>query len=269
MADQYAYSGMPGPSDVAITQERAFVLGPITWYLLKGIVINGTTATDAGNTPTTELRVGLLMSKITATGLHTNYAPDATDGSQIVEGVLWESRRTIDSDGVTVNRPGQIVIAGYVRASDLILLDQQARSQMSNRFIFDDDLGGSGTGVSAVIAKTADYVVTAADNNAIFTNRGATALVNFTLPTIAKGLRFRFYCEDNDGIKITSVVADTLVTHNDDAADSVAFSTTARCIGAGFEVVANDNASKWLVFPFVWNVADDGSTTSKATIVTA
>lgn len=268
MADFFSYSAPAGTGTDSVSTERQIMWGPNPWFVLKQArIVN--TATDVGNTPTTELRAGLLMGQLDATPFtFTNYAPNAVDGTEKVSGFLWESRKMTDSDGVAQDRDGQVCVAGPVKAGQLILLDQQARAQMYNRFIFDDDLTGNSAGWKRVVAKTADYTVLVADNNTIFTNLGTLALVTFTLPTIAKGLRYRFYSEDNDGIRVASAITDTLVVHNDVAADSIAFSTTGRNIGAAFEVFANSDASKWLVFPFVWNIADDGSTTSKATIVT-
>jgi hypothetical protein len=261
-ADQFASTAVPGFSDATTTTERAFVLGPAGSYLLKGIMIKGSAASDAGNTPTTELRAGLLMGKRTADGFYAHYAPNATDGTQFAEGPLWLSRRTIDTDGNTVDRQGQIVISGYVKASQILLLDQQARAQMYHRFYFDDDLIGNSMGWRQVVAKTANYTVTAADNNTIFTNQGAAGAVTFTLPTIAKGLRYRFFGEAAQNVIVASVVTDTLVVFNDLAADSIALQTAGEIIGSGFEVIANADATKWLVFVFL------GAETATPTIAT-
>lgn len=267
MSDFFAGHAYPGPGVVEETAERNVVWGPTDWTLLKSINI-ATTAADAGNSPTTELRQGLLMGKVAASAEYEHYQPNGTTGVGVAEGVLWNSRRVIDTGGTATKRIGQLMVAGNVKAGQLLLLDQQARAQMANRFLFDDDLPGNTSGWLEVVAKAADYTVTAADNNRVFTNQGASALVTFTLPAIAKGLRYRFYSEDNDGIKITAATADTLVTHNDAAADTIAFSTTGRNIGAAFEILANADGTKWLVFPFIWNIADDGTTVSKATITT-
>ena len=86
MADNFGYSAMPGAAVAALTTERNAILGPITWYLLKGVVINGSASSDASNTPTTELRHGLLMGLPTSDGFAANYGPNATDGSQLVAG---------------------------------------------------------------------------------------------------------------------------------------------------------------------------------------
>lgn len=261
MADFYPSSAMPGPSAVSTTNERSALLGPITWYLLKGIVVDSS-ASDATNSPTTELRHGLLLGKVTSTGRYQHYQPDGTTGVQLCEGFLWEARRTIDSEGNSVNRPAQMVIAGYVKADQLLLLDQQARGQMFGRFIFDDSLLGNSCGWRQVIAKTADYTVTTTDNNTIFTNKGAAGAVNFTLPTIAKGLRYRFFVEADQNVTVTAATADTLVVFNDAAADSIAFSTANEKVGGCIEVFSNSDASKWLVFVML------GAETQTPTIAT-
>src|SRR5262245_32110794 len=45
-------------------------------------------ARDAGNTVTTLLRSGLLLGKITASGLLKEWNPTGTDGSEVIYGVL-------------------------------------------------------------------------------------------------------------------------------------------------------------------------------------
>lgn len=262
MADIYAYSGLPGPSSAETTSERNALLGPASSYLLKGVVIKGSAASDAGNSPTTELRHGLLMGKRATDGYYAHYAPNATDGTQVTEGFLFEARRTIDTTGNTVDRVGQIVVAGHARASQVLLLDQQARAQLFGRMTFDDDLVGNQCGWKQVLAKTANYTVVAADNNTIFTNQGASGAVTFTLPTIAKGLRYRFFAEANQNLIVASAAGDTLVVFNDAAADSIAFQTANEIIGGAIEVYANADATKWLVFVML------GAETQTPTIAT-
>lgn len=247
MADLFGSTLLPGPGAVSITNERSALLGPITWYLLKGVVINGSASSDAGNTPTTELRHGLLMGMRTADGFAGNYGPTATDGTQVVAGFLWEARSTIDNDGLTVNRTGQLVIAGWVRATQLILLDEQARRQMQGRFIFDDRSCGVIGGYRQTLPKTANYTVVAGtDNDTLFTTTGAGGEVDFTLPAPAVGNRFRFYNTVDQVMKVIAP-AGKLVAFNNAAATSVAFSTAGQKIGGAFEVVADDTGSKWLV----------------------
>ena len=246
MADMFGFQLPPGPGTPTLTSERMAVLGPITWYLLKGVQINGSTATDASNTPTTNLRHGLLMGQRTADGLASNYQPNGTDGSQLVEGFLWESRDTTDTDGISVNPTGQIVIAGYVRSSQLLLLDEQARRQMQGRFIFDDRIPGVIGGYRQTLAKTAAYnVVAGTDNDTIFTTTGAAGAVQFTLPAVAKGNRFRFVNTVAQTMEVSGP-ANTLVVAGNAAATNLTFSTGGAEIGAWVDVFADETGAKWL-----------------------
>ena len=263
-----SFTGVPGMGTAVESTENSFLWGPNTWYLLKGIVVSSA-AVDAGSSPTTDLRPGLVLGKVTSSGEYVAYSATATDGSEVAEGVLFQGIRTIDPlSGSASDRLAQMVVGGPVKGGSLYGIDQLARAQMHGRFIFDDDLVGNRFGWRQVVAKTSAYTVTAADRDTIFTNQGASAAVAFTLPTIAKGLKYLFYSEDNDGLSIVAATGDTLVCHNDAAADSIALSTTGRNIGGAMMVVANADATKWLVIPFIWNIADDGSTTTKFAITT-
>jgi hypothetical protein len=249
VADNYGYSAMPGPTAASMTTERTALLGPITTYLLKGIVIKGSATTDAGNTPTTELRHGLLLGARNADGYHAHYNPVATDGTQLCQGFLFESRTTLDSDGNTVDRPAQMVIAGYVDPTYLSLVDEQARRQLAPRMYFDDRLVGANGGYNQTIPKTANYTVnTANDNNTHFTTTGAAGAVTFTLPAVAKGARFRFTNTVGQNMTVAGP-AGTLVTFNNAAATSVTYSTAGQLIGGTIEIVANDDGTKWIVIP--------------------
>lgn len=88
--------------------------------------------------------------------------------------------------------------------------------------------------------KTASYQVTKQDSGTIFLTTGATAGVTFTLPPISDGpFHFRFInCADVD-MTVTAKVADTMLTYNDLAADSIAFSTSSEKIGGEVEVICD------------------------------
>src|SRR5688572_30730061 len=89
-------------------------------------------------------------------------------------------------------------------------------------------------------AKTAAYTCTKYDSGTIFHTTGATAAVTFTLPQISDGpFYFLFVCGADIGMTITAATADTAVTFNDLAADSVAFSTASEMIGASVEVICD------------------------------
>lgn len=238
---------MPGMGTPIETAEYEPHAGPSWAEITKGIVIVST-AVDATNTPTTTLRNGLLMGRITSTGKYIQYDPTATDGSNVCRGYLKHPVDMLDGSNAAADKQGMLVIwAADVKAGSLIGIDNLARRQLSHRFIFDDDFWvNSDTYLPRVVAKTADYTVLAADNNTVFTNKGAAGAVNFTLPTLARGLRYTFFVEADQNVTITSVVADTMVVFNDAAADSIAFSTSSEKIGGCIEVFANSDASKWL-----------------------
>lgn len=114
------------------------------------------------------------------------------------------------------------------------------------------------------VAKTASYTLTARDNGKIFTNRGATGTITFTLPKITtgtgsgmKGFNARFFTVAAQAIVIASNPSDTLIVHADATADSV---TTAATIGQHFEVISDGTG---------WLVISDPSAASAATAVTA
>lgn len=239
---------LPGMDSVYSTYETEFRWGgPPNRALITGGVIDAATV-DAGASPTYRVRRGLLLGKITATGKWTQFSDTATDGSQVAQGILMIDLRMSDVlSGSTADRNAWIMVSGPVIASKVVGLTQKARADMFGRFVFDDDFVGNRFGWKDVVAKTSDYTVTAADNGTLFTNGGASGAVVFTLPTIAKGLRYRFFVEADQNVTVTAGTADTLVVFNDAAADSIAFSTSSEKIGGSVEVVANAAATKWLV----------------------
>ena len=88
--------------------------------------------------------------------------------------------------------------------------------------------------------KVAAYTVLAGDTGAVFTNYGATTAVTFTLPAITDGsYEFEFVALADFAITIASGTADTLITFNDAAADSVALSTASEIIGGGVKGCCN------------------------------
>ncbi len=98
-------------------------------------------------------------------------------------------------------------------------------------------MGGLAARAPIMVAKTADYTVVAADSGSVFHTTGATAAVNFTLPKISDGpFHFLFINGADQNMTVTAETADTAVTYNDLAADSVAFSTSSEKIGGAIEV---------------------------------
>lgn len=98
-------------------------------------------------------------------------------------------------------------------------------------------------------AKTAAYTCTVEESGVLFTNRGATAAITFTLPlnsTCPIGTEFMFYGVSAYGFTVTSNPADTITTLNDAAADSLTMTTTSKIIGAAVRVIWD--GTSWLAY---------------------
>ena len=93
-------------------------------------------------------------------------------------------------------------------------------------------------------SKVADYTVKAAESGTFFTNRGATANVNFTLPAVADGLNYLFFGAADFNVTVTPAAADILVCDNNVAADALALSTGSEIMGGAIQVVCD--GVKWM-----------------------
>lgn len=107
-------------------------------------------ARDAANVPTTTLRGGLLLGRITASGKLKELDPAATDGSQNFYGVLLDDCRVVDELAQNLDQPGsRIAVSGDVKASALLVKgaalvghanEAAIRTAMRAKFfIFDDE----------------------------------------------------------------------------------------------------------------------------------
>jgi hypothetical protein len=118
--------------------------------------------------------------------------------------------------------------------------------------------------VRRVIKKTADYKLESRRDRSgtVFTNRGATGAVTFTLPPASRceGFEYLFLIHAAQTVTIASAVADTLVGFNDVDLDSVAYSTGSKQVGVCARAIC-DGVS-W----FVHTVSADGVTGSIATL---
>lgn len=212
------------------------------------------TAVDSGNTVTTTLRPGLVMAQLDSGAGWVDYDPDATDGSQQAAGVLVQEVNLYDyTTGAAIDKliGGTVVIGGRVKAGNCINLDRQARNQLRQAgFVFDDEPGMPPVvRFRRTVNKTADYTVVAADHGVMFTTLGAGAAVNFTLPTLAVGLAYEFLNAADQNMTITSAAGNDIITFNDLAASTVAFSTSSQKIGGRVRVesVYVNTTLKWVV----------------------
>jgi hypothetical protein len=246
-----SYMGAPGIGAAVETAENEFTWGREEWKDRRGVQVSGA-ARDATNTPTTFLRRGLILGQITASpGLFKAYDPAATDGSQVAVAILSTDLNATDLAGNNTARFAWALFGGPVKAANLYGLDAVARNQMRYRFVFDDDASNRyGFGPALVeVAKTANYTVVAGDAGTLFTTTGASGAVTFTLPTLAAGLGpFHFHNTVDQNMTIASAGSlDDILTFNDLAADSIAFSTAGNKIGASVTVWANQAGTKWYV----------------------
>lgn len=102
-------------------------------------------------------------------------------------------------------------------------------------------------------AKTSAYTVLTLDSGKVFTNEGATARQDFTLPGAVSGLIYRFTVQDADGVRVIAAAGDTIrVAGSVSAAAGRIDSTT---IGDSVTLEAI-NATEWIAIQFVgtWTV---------------
>jgi len=100
-----------------------------------------------------------------------------------------------------------------------------------------------------VEAKTASYTVTADDMGKVFTTRGASTAVTFTLPAASSelaGAVVEFYAAADENLVVAGQ-DEELVVFNDLTADSIAFQTSSEKIGGGFRAVCD--GTSWIVVP--------------------
>ena len=100
-----------------------------------------------------------------------------------------------------------------------------------------------------VQAKASSYTVVEADCGSVFTTRGAAGAITFTLPAVSSTYT-DFVCWFFNAVDQNMTIAGTageLMTFNDVAANSVAFSTSSEKVGAG--VMAVCDGTSWLILP--------------------
>lgn len=259
-------TSMQGQFNVpGISDEYAYLSKDITWgpsalqIFLPGLLSGA--ARDSGNSPTTYLRPGLLLGKITSSGKLVEWSPTATDGSQFIEGILVTDLNA-QQLGSNVDRYVGILKSGCVKAGSLLIggeanyglsgktSEYVARNLLRGNFMLDDAIHNVSSRYRKVILVTADKTLTAADSGCLFVTNG-TAAVNFTLPAMLEGLEFTFYNAVDYNMTITAAPADTMVAYNDIAADSVALSTSSEKVGGCFDVIGLASG-KALVMPRLW-----------------
>lgn len=227
--------------------------------LWQSTIISGASR-DAGNTPTTILRPGLILGKVTASGEHEEWDADASDGTQYFVGVLDIEQRAQDYYGNNVDiEYRRLVARAPVRASALLIqgsaflghVDEYlARCQMvDSGFVFDDDpqgyLAGKGNRFETVTG-TSDTLTASQNGMTLFYSSASAVAV--TLPTIQAGLGFTIVRTANEEIVISSAAGNDILAGGDDSASSVTWTTSGQQIGAALRIKAVyvGTTLKWL-----------------------
>lgn len=274
---------------LAETSENSFYFGTHPLNVYVGGRIDGATR-DNGNTVTDVIRPGLLLGMVFSSGKLKQWDPTATDGSQYIFGILDNPGLKMQANGANQDRfRGTIMVRGYVRPERLLIGGNASygiagnaweylirRQLMDTGFLIQEDAANTGLlgygtpfggGFRMVQAKTADYTVKAYESGTLFTTRGASGTVNFTLPaTPTRGLYFGFYNAANQNMKVTAGTADTMVAINDLAADSVSFETASLKIGGMFEVYGDGTG--WLTRVSVGQTSDGTASGQIVTVAT-
>lgn len=247
--DTPAYGQQPGMGAAQFTGQSAVATGR-EGLLEYGTVIMVSTAVDAGSSPTTVLRSGLVLGKVTASGKYKQHDGTATDGSEVAVLVLNQEMSTLDYAGAAADKEAHVLVRGVLQAANLPNLSAVSRRQLlaTGRYLFDDDLAAA-YGASAGMQREAaaagpTQTLTAADVGTLWVTSAACA---FTLPAIAPGLGpFEFLNGADANMSVASAEGDNVITDGDLSADSVAFSTASHKIGGRVRFRANAAGTKWL-----------------------
>lgn len=238
-----SYGNVPGLTTARETYENEFRWGSQFQGVIANALISGA-ARDSGNSPTYELRPGLLLGQIISTGKYTNYSPTATDGSEVASAVLLEAIRMQDFEGNSVDKFYGVLVGGPVKASKILNLDLNARQQM-DKFIFDDIFNIQGNHWfpwKRFQNKTANYSIVAADNFTMFDNAGAGGTVVLTLPAIAAGYMFGLRCEAAQVLRFTSNEGSNVI-----GTSATQTSVSVTAIGGVIWIYSNVAGTKWIV----------------------
>lgn len=102
-------------------------------------VVLDSTARDSANTPTTTLRKGLVLGKVTATGKYKEYDPSASDGTETARVIIDDEVDLLDESAAAADTEGLGAFRGDFVASALIGLDAGAKADLT-QCVFDEDV---------------------------------------------------------------------------------------------------------------------------------
>jgi len=263
MSDTYSGgSGIPGVGDELTTVETQILWGGAQGQL--NVLWKGdrysSAARDAGASPTTVLRPGLLMGRVTSGSELEEWDADASDGTQDIQGVLDVELRMTDYQGTAADRQARLLVRGPVKARKLLIqgvafvghIDEYLarRNMVAAGFVFDDDPFGYKAGRGdrvATVTGTTDALTADENGTTLFYNNAASVTV--TLPTIKPGLEYTVVRAADEEFIVASAEGDNIIMGNDLSADSVTVTTAGEQIGASytFKSVYVGTTLKWLI----------------------
>jgi hypothetical protein len=199
----------PGFESILETVQNQFWWGRNEQQTFLPATISGA-ARDSANTVPDVLRGGLILGKVTATGLYKEWNPTGTDGSEIIAGILMGPLKVTDA-GSNADRYTFVYVGGNA-LSDRILIpgeaDEGIVGHAQEHQIADQlhDLGvrldrhtthrGLLSSKQIRLGTTAEMVtnnavtVTEGDHGSVLLMTGADGDVTFTLPAAEVGLEF-------------------------------------------------------------------------------
>lgn len=244
MTDTYGI--VPGLTTARETYENEFRWGSQYQGVYANALIDGNTI-DSNNSPTFELRPGLVLGQVISTGKWKNYSASATDGSEVAAGVLLEGLRMQDFLNTATDRFYAILVGGPVQASKLIGLDLHAR-QCMDKFIFDDSSGllslqgNHWFPFKRFRSVTSNYTVLSTDNFTMFDNTGAAGTVVLTLPAIANGYMFGLRATVAQVLRFTSNEGSNVI-----GTSATQTSVSVTAIGGVIWIYSDPTGTKWIV----------------------
>lgn len=205
------------------------------------------------------INYGTNVITLTSAATWADNAPVYVDAWKTARGILLDDEVALwNADkSANVDKTAQMLVAGLVDQDELlgdvtaILEDYDSRRNLA-LVTFDDyqlnvdatpEFLWGGFGFRRAVQVDADYTVLASDVGTLFI---ATAAVNFTLPTKGANLWFGFYQTADANMAILSAgSADDIIATNDDAADSVTYSTASQKRGSMGVATILPDLTKW------------------------
>ena len=260
--------GMGGFGVGGVGSERSTYESEILWggsdsqtaSLAKSAQFSGA-ARDAGNTPTTVLRAGLIMGRLDSGSEYEEWDADASDGTQNIAGILDRAElRMQDFDATNQDRHFRLLVGrAPVKARKLLiegsaLVGHQdeylARRQLAAAgFVLDDDPFGYKAGRGdrvELVTGTTDTLT--ADQNGMTLFYNNVASVTVTLPAIKPGLEFDLIRAGDEEFIVQSAEGDNVIAGGDLSADKVTWTTASEHLGARIRVkgIYLGTTLKWL-----------------------